>query len=61
MSNNNIYYRGPVKEAYRICCDKCGKDVDSRWNYCPACGAAIVQSDNKPFSSNSVTDPQSGQ
>jgi len=61
MSNNDVHYSGPVKEAYHACCKKCGKDVDNRWNYCPACGEKVFQPEIQPFSSNIVANPQSGQ
>lgn len=61
MSNSDVHYPGPVKKAYCTCCTNCGKEIDNRWNYCPACGAKIFQLDIQPFSSNIVVKPQSGQ
>lgn len=62
MNNEDcVNYSGPVKEEYLTYCKICGKDIDRRWNFCPRCGKKNNQSTTKPFNSNVVTVPQSGQ
>lgn len=41
QSNNDAYYSGPVKEEFLTHCEKCGKEVDKRWDYCPCCGEKV--------------------
>lgn len=59
--NKYEYYSGPVKKEYLAHCKTCEKEVDFRWNYCPACGAKVCYSDNQPYSAKTVVDPQIGQ
>ena len=32
-----------IKEEDRTQCPVCGRDVSSKWNYCPNCGALLIK------------------
>lgn len=32
-----------IKESDRTQCPACGREVSSKWNYCPKCGAALTK------------------
>ena len=32
-----------IKEEDRTQCPVCGRDVSSKWNYCPKCGALLIK------------------